>query len=771
MDKVKSGFMRWKTACRWSKDSRDGGLNLSVPGFTADNAKNITLLLETPKYFEVFEVIFPAVFPSAPCTARSVQKGLQRYITALNDAFRNPANQGADVIKTLDLIATVFKSHQEQDALVADDPQEDENDNDDNNQTEEEFFVYDEDAPDTSAFLRQTSVVFTASQRGTLSAEAARIITKEFNAVKRAKAQGTLPFHILPETEEDIGKWAIELKILSDCSLGKQMAARSVPGILIQICFHNNHPQHPPLVRIVGPRLKYLSGNVTFSGVVCLDQLTTQGWRPIFTVQQICEWVAASLIENNARLDIRTRTGYQEEEALATRLTREKSLSEYQRPYRHLQARRLFAFRAENTNTGNRVNLPGSLFESLVRDNNMSVDVMVFLVETPSARTFVGTQGFGAMEGIIEMPLYMMENMLITDGTPVNVRLVKLPILSFVKFKPLEFELVSVLEESRKEGTFGTEACPLVQAIGQNFVPFTMGDTIQVIVQGKPYHLFVLKTEPSVVAILPQDGQMHELKIDFSTAVDMVEVPNMGLEQDVMSPPPLPQEAPTAPPVPTPSPAAPAVDTQMCPLCGKYIAVMSLVLHQNRCRGQGADIEIARRLQAEQEAEEERQNKERATKEAQERMQEAFRAEVRRKEREQQAQEKRERCEREKLKRELASTAARSTAQCPTAASTRPAAARLDVPPCKYWWGQGSCRDGAACMFGHGSDNPTRGSSGERGRAEELPRERPTTSERPLDPEKVRLLIDMGFPRDKVIKALRENGENIEATANALMGQ
>ena len=183
METVKSGFMRWKTACRWDKGgSRDAGLDLSGTGFGTDEATtNVLLSLVTPKG-QIFVLTFPVGFPAgtARCTAApgDGQHGLSSFTVAVNGKLTD----ATDVTKVLDLVAVEYKSLA---PTLPNDPTPDEEEEDGDGGIDpnaNEVFYYDggsDESPD--AFLKQTSVAFDASQRGQLSTESARILTKEFN--------------------------------------------------------------------------------------------------------------------------------------------------------------------------------------------------------------------------------------------------------------------------------------------------------------------------------------------------------------------------------------------------------------------------------------------------------------------------------------------------------------------------------------------------------------------------------------------------------------
>src|SRR3546814_17425132 len=85
---------------------------------------------------------------------------------------------------------------------------------------------------------------------------------------------------------------------------------------------------------------------------------------------------------------------------------------------------------------GDKILLPQSAFEVLAR---MNVDFpMLFELSNPSMgrRTHCGVLEFTAEEGKCYIPFWMMQNLMLSEGTIIHVKNVSLPKATFVKFRP-----------------------------------------------------------------------------------------------------------------------------------------------------------------------------------------------------------------------------------------------------------------------------------------------------------------------------------------------
>ena len=64
-------------------------------------------------------------------------------------------------------------------------------------------------------------------------------------------------------------------------------------------------PAAPPFVRVVSPRFQFHTGHVTVGGSICMELLTTHGWRPECTLRSVLVQVRAAMVEGGGRLDTR----------------------------------------------------------------------------------------------------------------------------------------------------------------------------------------------------------------------------------------------------------------------------------------------------------------------------------------------------------------------------------------------------------------------------------------------------------------------------------
>ncbi|GAA5881505.1 hypothetical protein JCM1840_007127 [Sporobolomyces johnsonii] len=102
-------------------------------------------------------------------------------------------------------------------------------------------------------------------------------------------------FYFDPERSNDnLFTWVIEIPQASfdpDLPLAKDMKAKGVKSLLMEIRFSENFPFSPPFFRVVHPRfLPFIhggGGHVTGGGSICMDLLTTDGWSSVYTIDAI----------------------------------------------------------------------------------------------------------------------------------------------------------------------------------------------------------------------------------------------------------------------------------------------------------------------------------------------------------------------------------------------------------------------------------------------------------------------------------------------------
>jgi ubiquitin fusion degradation protein 1 len=146
--------------------------------------------------------------------------------------------------------------------------------------------------------------------------------------------------------------------------------------------------------------------------------------------------------------------------------------------------------------------MPPSAFETLAR---LQVDYpMLFKLSVGDRETHCGVLEFTAEEGCVYIPFWMMQNLLIEEGTLISVRNVSLPKATFVKLQP---QSVDFLEISNPRAV-------LEHAL-RNFSCVTKGDVIQLPYNNKNFHFELKEVEPSPAACIIET----DCNVDFDAPV------------------------------------------------------------------------------------------------------------------------------------------------------------------------------------------------------------------------------------------------------------
>ncbi|KAL5022647.1 hypothetical protein ScPMuIL_001802 [Solemya velum] len=116
--------------------------------------------------------------------------------------------------------------------------------------------------------------------------------------------------------------WDVQLKDFpDDTRLGKDLRKYATkhkrePVLQLEMQFPGDYPMSPPFVRLIRPRLAFLSGHVTIGGSICMEMLTKSGWRPCNDIESILVQVRSEIMSDpEARLDQCSDRAYGEQEA------------------------------------------------------------------------------------------------------------------------------------------------------------------------------------------------------------------------------------------------------------------------------------------------------------------------------------------------------------------------------------------------------------------------------------------------------------------------
>jgi hypothetical protein len=87
-------------------------------------------------------------------------------------------------------------------------------------------------------------------------------------------------------------------------SEGRAVSAKDA-AVSLELTMPPDFPSAPPFVRVVSPRFAFHTGHVTIGGSLCMELLTSAGWRSDFTLESVLVQVRAALLEGGGRLDPR----------------------------------------------------------------------------------------------------------------------------------------------------------------------------------------------------------------------------------------------------------------------------------------------------------------------------------------------------------------------------------------------------------------------------------------------------------------------------------
>lgn len=129
---------------------------------------------------------------------------------------------------------------------------------------------------------------------------------------------------------------------------------------------------------------------------------------------------------------------------------------------------------------------------------------MLFQLRAGDRETHCGVLEFTAEEGCVYIPFWMMQNLLIEEGSLITVRNVSLPKATFVKLQP---QSVDFLEISNPRA--------VLEHSLRNFSCVTVGDVIQIQYNSKNYHLELKDVKPERAACIIET----DCNVDFDAPV------------------------------------------------------------------------------------------------------------------------------------------------------------------------------------------------------------------------------------------------------------
>ncbi|WVZ19171.1 hypothetical protein V8G54_006493 [Vigna mungo] len=158
--------------------------------------------------------------------------------------------------------------------------------------------------------------------------------------------------------------------------------------------------------------------------------------------------------------------------------------------------------------SGDKIIMPPSALDRLA---SLHIDYPMFFELRNDAAERVshcGVLEFIAEEGMIYMPYWMMENMLLQEGDIVKVKNVTLPKATYVKLQPHTKDFLDISNPKA-----------ILETTLRNFSCLTIGDSIMVAYNNKKYYIDIIETKPdNAISIIETDCEA-----DFASPLDYKE--------------------------------------------------------------------------------------------------------------------------------------------------------------------------------------------------------------------------------------------------------
>lgn len=170
----------------------------------------------------------------------------------------------------------------------------------------------------------------------------------------------------------------------------------------------------------------------------------------------------------------------------------------------------------QNLEKGGKIIMPPSALHTLTRLNTTYPMLFKLTNREKNRYTHCGVLEFVAEEGKVYLPYWMMRNLLLDEGSMLQVKSVSLPVATFSKFQP---QSVDFLDISNPKAVLENGL--------RNFACLTAGDVIAINYNSKIYELCVLETRPGeAVSIIECD-----MNVDFEAPVGYQEPKRPGAQE------------------------------------------------------------------------------------------------------------------------------------------------------------------------------------------------------------------------------------------------
>lgn len=148
-----------------------------------------------------------------------------------------------------------------------------------------------------------------SSSLSTSSVQATDRLMKELRDIFRSQAYKNGDYTI-ELVDESLYEWKVKLyhvdkdsKLYTDLEQMKASEKNldNLDHILLNLSFNDNYPFSPPFVRVIRP---IINGGHVYSGAICMELLTRQGWSSAYSVESLLFQIVATLCKAGARIDL-----------------------------------------------------------------------------------------------------------------------------------------------------------------------------------------------------------------------------------------------------------------------------------------------------------------------------------------------------------------------------------------------------------------------------------------------------------------------------------
>ncbi|CAF4406502.1 unnamed protein product [Rotaria sp. Silwood2] len=152
-----------------------------------------------------------------------------------------------------------------------------------------------------------SSAAFSSSS--TSSVQATDRLMKELRDIFRSQSYKKGDYTI-DLVDESLYEWNVKLyHVDKDSKLYTDLEQMKVSDknfdkldhILLNLSFNDNYPFAPPFVRVIRP---IITGGHVYSGAICMELLTRQGWSSAYSVESLLFQIVATLCKAGARIDL-----------------------------------------------------------------------------------------------------------------------------------------------------------------------------------------------------------------------------------------------------------------------------------------------------------------------------------------------------------------------------------------------------------------------------------------------------------------------------------